>query len=324
MVGPDDIEKFWTWWATAEERLDEALRDPNGHGTAVDEIRFRLGKIDLAGDVLNQGERHLIVGSAAGFPERRLLAAHWLTGVPDSSRFHFATHHPAEPIERLMASTLNGKPPIAIAELRFAYSWRRTDDRADVTVIFPKGTPGHHAERIATTVLNSALGELEAEAWLGKITVATKPVDGSIDLAALLGQLTPEITARSEPRWEQYIYEKPGAPPLTVLLRQPIQPARHPFLDSCIEITTHLISDAPDEPERMRSQILDGIPGDVLLVAAILTAGRQNTVIYANGRSPSITMLRERAAMLGSEIRAAYDPGWLRVRRFQQIDPAAG
>ncbi|MBO9531839.1 MAG: hypothetical protein J7513_02575 [Solirubrobacteraceae bacterium] len=326
MAGPEDIEKFWAWFAEADERLDAALRDPEGRGTAIDEVRFRVGKVRLAGDLLTAPDgRHLIIGSAANDRDFRLVAAHWLLAAPqDHPRFAFATHHPAEPIDRLMASTLSGKPPVRIADLRFTARWRRTADRADITVWVPPDHTDAHAKRVASTVLHSALGELEADAWLGETKLVSKEPVGAVDLAALLGQLAPEIEARTEPRWEKYRYEKQGAPTLTVQIRQPLQPERHPFLDTCIEIATLLINDDPEEPGRMREQLMDDIPTDVLLAGAILSAGRQNLLLYANGRSPTIDVLRERAAMLGSEIRAAYDPDWARIKRYQQIDPAAG
>ena len=48
-----------------------------------------------------------------------------------------------------------------------------------------------------------------------------------------------------------------------------------------------------------------------------------STLVYANGGSPTLGMLRERANMLGAVASTSYDPDWHAVRRYQSIDPAA-
>ncbi|MFT4036413.1 MAG: hypothetical protein QM679_12640, partial [Patulibacter sp.] len=271
MPTPDDIARFWNWFDGATARLDAALREPDGRTTAIDELRFRVGKLGLAGDLLSTADgRHLIVGSPAGQPEQYLIAAYWLAAAPDDPRFQFTTSHPPQPIERLMASTIGGKHPVAISALRFAHRWRRTADLVDLTVQLPSGANGGNgpsgaaADRLAGSVLRSALGELEASAWLGAITTSHEPLPGGVDLPALMGALLPEIERRSTPRWEEYHYDKPGAPSLIVQLRQPLQPARHPLLDTCVELATELINDEPDEPGRMASQLLDDLGRDSL------------------------------------------------------------
>jgi len=324
VAGPQEIERFWDWWSKAEERLHEALEDPHGRVTTIDEIRFRLSKLKLDGAVLQTESGHLVVGSAGSDPDHRLIAAHWLVAAPSSQWFSFANYRPAQPLDRVMGSTLSGKPPVKIAELRFTHQWRGVDDLVDVGVYVGDGVSYDRAEQIAVIAVRSALGELDADAWIGNIAVLLDDPIESTDLIGLVASIELEAERRREPRWYTYQYKTPEGAPLSVMLRRPIQPVRHPFLDTCVAIGYQLQTEDPGEPERIQSQLLDGMPGDVLLVGSVLNDGWQTTLLYANGRSPTVARLRDRAAMLGAEFHATEDTSWWSVRRFQHVDPERG
>ncbi|MEH3052992.1 MAG: hypothetical protein PGN13_03150 [Patulibacter minatonensis] len=323
-TAPQRIERFWTWWAESEDRIGAALTEPEGRVTAIDEVRFRVARAGLEGDVLMGGRVPLVIGSASGNANHRLRAAHWLIGAPPTDRFAFATHRPPQPLPELLAATLPGKPPVPIETLRFTPRWRELDDRVDVRVHLGAAMRHRQADEAGPRVLRSALGELEAEAWLGNVSVATEPLDAdALHLADLLEALAAEIAVRQVPRWQELRFEKAGAPPLVVLLRRPLHPAHHPFLDTCLAITHELIDDDPDEPERMRRQLTDDMPSDALLVGAVLRGRQHTALVYVNGSSPTVGVYEQRAQLLGGRQQANLDPDWRTVRRFAQADPSA-
>lgn len=323
MATPDKIERFWAWWSEAAGRLDGALRDPAGRRTAIDEVHMRLRQLGLYGDVIPGADgSDLIVGSAAGDPERRIVAAFWLTGAPEpDGRFAFATFRPAQSVEQLMGVVSPGEPPLPIAAMRFAPRWRVDDDRVDIDAYVGDGVRADRASKLAAAVLRSALGELEMECWVGTLTVSGFPPADGVDLAGLMGALGDEIAVRAEPQWYLYEYEKPDGTPLVVTLRRPIQPARHPFLDGCVTLRNELQVGDAEERDRLKGQILDGIPSDVLAVGTITDQGWLTTLIYANRRSPSLAMLKARADMLGAEFGIGWDPAWDEIRKLTHADP---
>lgn len=321
MNGPEGIAKFWDWWSENEQRLRESLDQPEGRGTATDEIRFRLKKLKLEGDVIPVPGGYVIIGSPGELSEQRLIAAHWQAAAPASEHFGFLTYRPAQNVDQLIAVTLPGDPPVPLADLRFTAEWNPTDDRADVTAYVHDGVHPIAARLIALRVLRSSLGELEADCWIHEVVAVDVPPAGALDLRALVADLTTEITARSEVRWTTTDFHQPTGQPLTVLLRHPIQPERHPFLNTCVAVRLQLQALDEDEPHRLHGQLLDGIPGDVLLVGGLVHDETFTTLIYANGQSPTIPLLRERASLLGGELHTSHDPAWLAIRRFQRTDP---
>ncbi len=326
MATPDKIEQFWAWWNEAGERIDIALREPDGRRTAIDEVHLRLRQLGLYGDVIPGADgSDLIVGSAAGDPERRIVAAHWLTGAPAAGgRIAFATFRPAQDVAQLMGVVSPGEPPLPIADMRFAARWRLDDDRVDIDAFVGEGVRAERAGKLAGAVLRSALGELEMECWVGTLTVSGFVPAGSVDLVGLMGVLSDEIAVRGQPQWFLYEYEKPDGTPLIVTVRRPIQPARHPFLDGCLTIRNPLQVGDAEERDRLSRQILDGIPRDVLAVGTITDQGWLTTLIYANRRSPSIAMLKTRAEMLGGEFGMGWDPAWDEIRKLTHADPKSG
>lgn len=326
VTSPEKIEQFWAWWREDAARIGETLREPEGRRTAIDEVHMRLGRLGLYGDVIPRADgRDLIVGSANGDPERRIAAAHWLTHAPeDDPRFAFATFRPAQGVEQLMGVVSPGEPPLPIAAMRFAARWRVNDDRVDLDAYVGDGVRAERASQLAAAVLRSALGELEMESWVGTLTVSGFPPAGGVDLAELVAELTAEFAVRSEPQWYLYEYEKPDGAPLVVTLRRPIQPARHPFLDGCLTIRNELQVGDAEERDRLKAQILDGIPSDVLAVGTVTDQGWLTTLIYANRRSPSIGMLKARAEMLGGEFGMGWDPAWDEIRKLTHVDPKSG
>lgn len=323
---PEKIERFWAWWSEARDRLDVALREPAGRRTAIDEVHLRLRQLNLYGDVIPRPDgTDLIVGSAAGDPERRIVAAHWLTGAPEpDGRFAFATFRPAQPIEQLMGVVSPGDPPLPIAEMRFVPRWRVHDDRVDVTAFVGEGVRAERASKLAAAVLRSAVGELDMECWLGTLTVSGFPPVGGVDLAGLLEELAEEVAVRGAPHWFLYEYEKPDGSPLIVTVRRPIQPARHPFLDGCVTIRNELQVGDAEERDRLSAQILDGIPTDVLAVGTVTDQGWLTTLIYANRRSPSLAMLKARAELLGGQFGMGWDPAWDEIHKLTHADPKSG
>lgn len=340
MSTPQKIEEFWAWWGAAQERLDGALRDPDGRRTAIDEVHMRVKRLGLYGDVIPlPGGTDLIIGSADGDDEKRIVAAHWLLGAPkhsagaapqaadadaapaDPPRFAFATHRPAQPIEHLMGVAVPGDPPLPIAAMRFAARWRLDDDRVDVAVWVGPRVKEKRAKALVPALLRSAIGELEVDAWIGDVSIARDEPAGATDLAGFVRAFADEVSERAEPRWYLYEYEKPDGTPLTVTLRRPIQPARHPFLDGCLTIRTQLQTTDPDEGDRIQAQLLDGMPGDILPVGSVTDQGWRTTFIYANRRSPTIAMLKARADMLGGEFGSGWDPSWHQIRHLTHTDP---
>jgi hypothetical protein len=316
---PEKITRFWGWWGDAQRRLADALDDPAGRRTAIDEVHARLRGLGLDGDVVRvSSATDLIVGSPARSAEHRIVAAHWLAAAPPSERFAFATHRPAQPIDHLMTVRSPGDPPLAIAEMRFARRWRTDDDRVDLVVHVGPRVAELRARPLGAAVLRSALGELEMASWVGGVTVSGFAPQDGVDLATLIQTLRVEIALRAAPRWVQTLGAAPDDGPVVVMLRRPLQPERHPFLDGCATIRTELQTDDPAEGDQIHRQLLDGIPGDVLATGARTSHGWRTTYIAVNRRSPSVALLRQRAELLGGEFTLTWDPAWEMVRRLAQ------
>ncbi len=120
-----------------------------------------------------------------------------------------------------------------------------------------------------------------------------------------------------------YEYEKPDGTPLVVTLRRPIQPARHPFLDGCLTIRNELQVGDAEERDRLKGQILDGIPSDVLAVGTVTDQGWLTTLIYANRRSPPSPCSRP-ADLLGGQFGMGWDPAWDEIHKLTHADPKSG
>jgi hypothetical protein len=207
----------------------------------------------------------------------------------------------------------------------------RLDDlryRMDVTVHHPlfdqldQGT----RTRVANVLVGWALGEDDADRWVGQIeATTTRPLD-SVPMA-VLGTLTEQLSTRwGGERW--IVLEGAfGASRLVAAVRHPVHRVDHPLFDEHLAVRLpYLTSEADGQPDTIAEQdlaaaqraLLTSLGPDALLVATQTAAGERLLHLYADSAASPVEAVRlVLSAQAEASVEATYDPGWDAVEHLR-------
>ena len=332
----DTIAPFWDWWASegrglAEQSIEGRL-DPEVFATTMTDRVHGIG--DLAWELAaGETSEHVLVLSPEGDPARRALARRAVLAAPEADgTWSYVDARPpvADPEGVVLAA--DGTPDIDFARVRV--SARMDEGRFDVQVHHPAfaDLPEEARARITFLALDTTLGEVDTELWLGEVQpVELEPLDGFglMALRSVVQDLKRQhLDADGQPRWVMLRGETPQGP-LLAMVRSPLHPLMAPHLDTYVSVTVPY-----------RDQV-DGLPGsealealralehrfgarlgnDGQVVATLSTAGVRTLHLYVDSTAEVLPMIKEVARSWDqgrTSVHEMRDPGWQAVAHLRQ------
>lgn len=248
--GPDDprpaIARFWAWWS---ERRDDVLAayDEKRSDDLIALLRPPIAAIDpsLNWEVSpSSAKRFTLVVSSGGKAELRGLTERWALAAPDDPDVEFAPVRRADPA---LFDSVVMKVDDYDVELRELVAGTRVDVQhgvLDVVIhhpLFPLLDKEHRLS-VAFHGLDAALGEDEAERWIGEVEVsADAPIDAIpvSMLGTVVGQLRP-----SGETWAT-LQGAGRKGPVVALVRRPLDRVERPLADTHVAV----VLDYPPGPD---------------------------------------------------------------------------
>jgi hypothetical protein len=335
-AAPEDaITPFWEWWATAGR--EDAEQSIDGRLAPEDFARTMTEHLQSIGELaweLTAGEtsEHVLVISPEGDPERRALARRVVLAAPEADgTWSYVDARPpaADPEDVVLGAT--GSPDVDFARIRVTA--RMNEGRFDVQVHHPAfaDLPEEARTNITFLALDTTLGEVDTELWLGEVQpVEFPPLDG-FGLNALRSVVhdlkRQRLDADGHPQWVMLRGDTPTGP-LVAMVRSPLHPLTAPHLDTYVAVT------AP-----YRDQV-EGLPGSASLetlrtlehrlsarlgnegqvVAHLSTGGVRTFHLYVDSTAGLLPTIKE-VARSWEEGRSAVhemrDPGWQAVAHLR-------
>ncbi len=332
--GAGGIAAFWEWWTASgagECARAIAARQPE---VVVETMSDRLGAVapGLAWELApGTTSAHRLVVTAAGNPELRAAARRWLRAAPPAD----ATWEYADsrgPVGDLTGMTLTvGDVQVALDDVTVRTT--REGNHYNVAVHHPAfaGLPEEARQAATFIALDTALGELAVETWIGRIEPALQAPAGSVSLAGLrqkVDALGEEHLSEGGPAWVLLQAEGPAGP-LLAAAQVPLAAAYAPHLDHHVSVRVEF-AERTDEGfpgdgslaalRALEDHLTDRLGGSGLLVAHETSAGTRELHYYVDSTTPAQEVLE--AAVRGWEqgdvrIAADPDPGWQAVRHLR-------
>jgi Family of unknown function (DUF695) len=324
-------EGFWTWWATAKDRLDAAIRGGQGiEEELVEEISRQVEAIAPGGLAweLTPGRRaaHALVVTAAGDPELRAAAERWRRSAPEpDGTWEYLSARPAS-LDAFGDEFEFGGRRIDMGDVSIAYETDERRREVDVRVHHPAFAAADEGFRGQLTflVLDWVLGEEDVERYVG----AVEPVDARPADARPVEELRDAVAPLREGEGDWVLLEgraQDGTRAIVSAMAR-LKPVDHPLLDTHAEVAFGYESDHPEgladgaELERLRSleDELEGALGDDgLMVAHMTAAGTRVFHCYLDGESDAGRRVQDWASARDGEVSVTRDPAWDGVERFR-------
>jgi hypothetical protein len=272
----------------------------------------------------------MLVVSGSRHPALRGVAERWRRAGPvDDPEWEYHPAFPAEPAAfeaQVRVGSLELDP--AQASARATADDRRY--RLDLTI--------HHPDfdrldelarsRVANVLVGWALGEDDADRWVGKIAaVLDRPVD-AVPVSAL-SSVTEQLAVRwGGERWST-LEGAYGDQKLIALVRHPLHRVDHPLFDEHIAVRLPYSDTLPDglptepamaELKAFEEVLADRLRSDALLVAQQTASGERLLHFYADSasrRAYAIRRLMNRYPGPTGNVHAEYDPGWQRIEHLR-------
>ncbi len=332
---PDErVVAFWQWWhdsgrVAAQDTLSggKDLDDLAGlaeHLAPFDGIHWHLAPGPESG--------HVLVLSGAGSPDARATARRLVLAAPpadtDLSYADFAPPHPD--VDSVVVET-DGLP---VDLARVQVSARVNGPVFDVQVhhpVFADLSPESRT-RATSELLTAALGELDAQLWLGEVQpLEFPPLDGFgvTALRSVVQDLKRKhLDSDGRPRWVMMRGES-NQGQLLALVRSPLDPLTAPHLDTYVSVVLPypagedgLPSESTAESLQRWQDRLEQQLGPAGQVVAHLSHGGTRTVhVYVDSTSGDlVATVRQLAKAWGlgsASVHEMHDPGWAAVTHLR-------
>jgi hypothetical protein len=261
---PGPPPDFWSWWATARDRLAHAITagtvDPHLVGEITRAVRVVHPEMawQLAPGATAQ---HAFCLSPEGRADLRQLALRWVESAPPAdATWEFHASKPPSP--RLMSLDIGGSR-FDLADMRAIASWDASSRRIDVRLWHPlfDRVPQPVRIQVAFLFLDKLLGEDEVERWIGRIDTLDAPSGGRTP-----DELRSEIERhRAEPETdESWILGTLAGPDGSsiVLANAALKRIDHPFADKHVAI--NIVFEDGGLPDDAEAAILNAEEDDLI------------------------------------------------------------
>ena len=189
-------EDFWTWWAGARGRIEQAIETGSFDRKLVDEVSKAVQSVDprLAWEFsAGRGSKHALTLSPEGNPMSRPAAVAWLAAAPpaDDTWHYFASRQPSPTTEGAFEV---GGEHVKVSDMRAITTWDPTRRRLGVRLwhpVFGRAEEGLR-QQVSFLFLDDLLGEEDVERWIGEIEVLDAPISGRTP-----EELRAEVTRRA-------------------------------------------------------------------------------------------------------------------------------
>jgi hypothetical protein len=329
------VDAFWAWWRERGGAAFAAAIDEGDPTPLVDDLGRRVHAIhpglawETGPGVLR---RHTLTVTAAGDPELRGVARRWLRAAPVDAVWDFTDHRQAVADVRELRLGIEGHEVDVDAVRVTAHV---SGFAADVTVYHPAfaGLPEAVREQAAFLLLDSALGEVAVETWIGGITVATvEPLDAFPlpGLSAVVGELSSRATTPDgEPVWVLLGGEAPDGTPVIASAQVPLKPVTAPELDTYVRVAvpyadrTEVGLPGPGSLEALRAleeHVTARLEGSGRVLAHETHAGTRVLHVYVDGTTPAAEQVRTAASAWDqgtAAVTVQRDPAWSAVAHLR-------
>lgn len=329
------IAAFWEWWAQQGATAVAAALADQAPDTVSAELSEAVGAIhpDLAWK-LGPGTtaEHVLVVSAEGQADLRSLARHWLLAAPAAdATWEFADARRPDPDPEGIAIHIAGHE-IAYGQARLGA--RREGTQVDVVVHHPAFAEIDESEtkQAAFLMLDSALGEVDAETWIGEVQTAQvsplEPITLS-GLRAVIRDLKQDFTDEDgAPRWVLMEASGPSGPVLASA-QVPLSPLVAPNLDTHVAVLVPYTDQTekgfpgPESLGPLRAledHLSERIGSSGRIVAHQSHRGMRVIHVYVDGATPAVEQMRP--AVTGWEqgrvrVQVTPDPAWDNVAHLR-------
>lgn len=289
----DAIEEFWEWWAEVREGLASAI-EAEAESDLIEALTDHVWRIhpeldwQLAPGVTATHSLNLVSG---GSRLMRLVAELWRrTGPGDDALWEY---HPARlpfPPEAFIVRGEEVDPDDARVEIAPDQTFRRLDMVVSHPVF---GSVGEDEARdVALYLLDAALGEDEAERWVGLLT--TEAAGGSIALVDLATTVERLVDGWEGHGWEDVSDQYDGV--VEAQVDRSIKWIDHIDKPIYAEVTLQSLTNddegMPVELERQRldsitRDLTDGLGDRAVLMGAATGDGERSLHLYV-ANSPSV------------------------------------
>lgn len=323
------IARFWAWWSEHRDDVLAAFEEKRSDDL-IELLRPPVAAIDpsLNWEVSpSAAKRFMLVVSSGGKAELRGLAERWMLAAPDDPEVEFAPVRRADPA--LFDSVVMKVDDYDI-ELRELVAGTRVDpqrSRLDVVIhhpLFPLLDKEHRLS-VAFHGLDAALGEDEAERWIGEVEVAADPPLDAIPVS-MLGTVVDQLRP-SDDVWA-LLRGSGRKGPIVALVRRPLDRVERPLADTHVA----LVLDYPpgsdgmppddsllDDAERLVQQVIAELGGEgpqVVHVGRVTGEGKVVVHLYVDGLevdpAPVGAVLQQWTHGTAA-VQSRPDPGWKAV-----------
>ncbi len=325
---------FWDWWTTqgrglAEDSIAGRL-DPHSFAETMTPRVKSLGEL---GWELTSGDtsEHVLVLTSRGDPALRAAARRAVLAAPDAdATWSYVDSRPPVPHpEAVVVDTEDVQVDLS----RVRVSARMSNGRFDVQLHHPcfSDLPPDGRSRVASLILDTTLGEVDAELWLREVLpVELSPLDGfglSALRAVVLDLKRQRLDGEGRPPWAMLRGETPQGP-LLAMVRLPLHVMTAPQLDTYVGVSlpySHATeSGLPDEgslePLRLFEARLEAELGTSgLVVAHLSNAGVRTLHVYVDSSSDVVPVVKGLAKVWDqgrASVHDMHDPGWDAVQHL--------
>ena len=333
------IDGFWSWWREAgSARLTAALADGDPH-RMVSDLSSRVSAVHpkLSWETGPGRERtHTLTVTGEGDPELRAVARRWLRAAPAGADadpvWDFADAR--QPAPDLSGTTLEiGGHRIDAASVRVSAQVRGFE--ADVTLFHPafEALPEQARNQVAFLLLDSALGEVAVETWIGAIApAAIEPLDAFplTGMRAVVEEVSrPCVDGDGQPIWVLLQGEAPDGLPVIASAQVPLKAVTAPELDTYVGVQVPFTDrnagglPGPGSLGALRDledHVTARLEGSGRIVAHETHAGVRILHVYVDGGTPAVEQVR---AAVGAweqgrvRVESQPDPGWRAVTHLR-------
>jgi Family of unknown function (DUF695) len=327
------VRAFWQWW---QDEAAERICEGDGFADAyVKRLNHRIARISrgLAWELgTGTAAEHVLVifaeQRAQAALARRVLKA---APAPDTAWEYADTRQAASDFEELTLGIAG--QDFAAEDFRVRLLLNRYS--ADIAVYHPNLALLPEDKRMlpVSVMLDHAVGQADAAAWIGIIEPVLQPHPEDIPLSGLRAVVdrlrAGALDEHGQPIWEELRGVGADGEPITAVVQVPLVSAFWPDFDQHVAIRlayrTELGGGQPGGMSAQRLQELEealaaGLGADGRMVAAETTPGRRTLHFYVDSTTSAAWELEAGAADwpegqvgVGSEL----DPSWASVRHLR-------
>lgn len=324
-----DVATFWAWWTTNADRFAEVIEQRGDLSTLASELSDRLSNIgpDLEWELMpGQSANHALCITAAGDPNLHSTVARLFAAAPEpTERWEYLSARPADPNASELALSI-GPANIAYTDLRFGVT--EFQGTLDVVIYHPAfaDLPENARSQISFLALDSFLGELVTERWIGEIVPTSEPILDPVHPSELAAVVDDFATQHPDPTWVLLRGTLANGDPFLVRSMRPLRWSTYPRLDLHAEIEhsyTEHNDGLPAGEARDRliafEDLLDELDHDRVQIVTVVTGGcKQQVHVYCDSQSDARAAVeRVVDAAPGATVTWTADPAWDEVAEYR-------